>query len=90
MADKSDRKLWIVITLTAIPITDLVGANWFYTKHTMIGLIKITLCLTTISLVVVANVLNQFGAAFGAMGVIIIGILGWIADIFLVCLRKKL
>ena len=90
MADKSDRRFWIVLTLTAIPVTDFVGANWFYTKHTMIGLIKITLCLLTISLVLIANVLNQFGAAFGAMGVIIIGILWWIVDIFLVCLRKQL
>jgi len=90
MADKSDRRFWIVLTLTTIPVTDFVGANWFYTKHTMIGLIKITLCLLTISLVLIANVLNQFGAAFGAMGVIIIGILWWIVDIFLVCLRKQL
>ena len=90
MPDKSDRKFWVVLLLTAIPVTDFVGANWFYTEHTLVGLMKIALCILLIALVYVANVLNHFGAAFGAMGVIIIGVIWWIVDVFLVVLRKRL
>jgi hypothetical protein len=90
MANTSGRKFWIILTLTAIPATDFVGANWFYTKHTLVGLMKIALCLIIIALVYVANVLNHFGAAFGAMGVIVLGVIWWIVDIFLVVLRKRL
>jgi hypothetical protein len=51
---------------------------------------KIAVCLIIIALVYVANVLNHFGAAFGAMGVIVLGVIWWIVDIFLVVLRKRL
>ena len=90
MADKSGRKFWVVLTLTAIPVTDFVGANWFYTRHILVGLIKIVLCLAVIGLVYRANVYIDWGAGFFALGVMFIGVLWWIVDIFLVVLRKRL
>ena len=90
MANTLGRKFWVVLTLTAIPVTDFVGADWFYTRHNLVGLTKVALCLLVIGLVYVANIFNQFGAAFFAAGVIFIGIIWWIVDIFLLVLRKRL
>ena len=90
METKLERKFWIMLLLTAIPITDFIGVNWLYMTHTLVGLMKIALCILLIALVYASNVLNNYGAAFGVLGVIVIGVIWWIVDIFLVVLRKRL
>lgn len=92
MADKLERKFWVVLLLTAVPVTDFVGVNWFYTRHTVVGLVKIALILLLIVLALVANSMGEGG--WGVLGVWLIffaiGVLWWIVDIFLVALRKRL
>jgi hypothetical protein len=96
MAAKSERKFWVLLTLTVIPLTDFVGANWFYLRNARGGLGKVGLCALLLLLLLCFLLLPNPGLAvsvelqFFGLFVSATIIIWWIVDIFLVALRKRL
>jgi hypothetical protein len=93
MANKPKRKFWVLLTLTLIPFTDFVGANWFYMRNAIVGGLKVALFLL---------LLLPFLSLFwiegeDAWGIyifdfyVLAGIIAWwIVDIVLVAVQKRL
>ena len=93
MTAKSGRKFWVVLALTLIPVTDFVGANWFYMRNTVGGWLKIALCILLLLIWLSAWFVEgeeAWGPFFLFIYFLGASVIWWLVDIFLVVLRKRL
>jgi hypothetical protein len=70
------KSLTVAIVLTIIPITDFLGANWFYLGYNKIGIAKLCLLL--------AFILSGAALNFGLLFLLLVVILWWLIDIPLI------
>ena len=93
--DNPTKNYRVILTLTLIPVTDFVGANWFYMRNDSIGgLFKIVLSapMLGIWLFLVLDKPGLEAIGFVALGSLLFAasVIWWLVDIFLVALRKRL
>ena len=84
----------ILVALTIFPVTDFIGANYFYLGNMAVGFIKLVL-----SLFLIWTIYSIFGGehGFGVIGLIVVGLfllsvngVWWISDIYRVCIKSDL
>jgi len=68
------RSLTLAIVLTVIPITDILGANWFYLGRGKIGAAKVAVFLAYM----VTGIVTGFELALLFLGIVVIW---WLVDI---------
>ena len=94
MSGKVDEKDRMLLALTIIPITNFIGANYFYVGNLELGFIKLVL-----SLLFMWVVYTLYGEqhGFGIIGPIFVGslfliglIIWWLGDIYRLCIKNKI
>ena len=76
---KIPKNLTLAIVLTIIPLTDMLGVNWFYLAWPSVGIVKIVVFL----LCVVVGVITS-GNLLAMVPFLLVFLLWWIIDIFLI------
>ena len=91
MVSKSGKNESLLLVLTIIPVTDFIGANWFYLKNTTIGWIKAILSVVLIAIVLYLYVGNPGEEAWGALYlgfcILAFSIAWWLVDVYLLCIK---
>ncbi len=82
MTMQPSKSLTMAIILTAIPIIDMLGANWFYMGHWKIGMAKLFLLSLYILFL---NIISPEvpGALFIKLSILVLMILWWLIDVLL-------
>jgi hypothetical protein len=93
MPGKVDEKDRMLLALTIIPITNFIGANYFYLGNIAVGWIK--LALSGLLVWIIVETINN--PVFGVIGSILAGlffftvsVVWWISDIYRVCIKNDL
>lgn len=83
METKPTKSLTMAIVLTIIPITDMLGANWFYLGRTKMGIAKVAVFLLYIVVGILLS--GDVGAMLGwMMFFMLVMVVWWIVDIPLI------